>query len=82
MKKIRFAGLMAILLGFISVLPVFAQTGLLTLSLSRDWGYGGLNGDIEGLFSMHVSGPAGLARVEFYIDEIKIGQVSQAPFNL
>jgi hypothetical protein len=82
MKKIRFAGLMAILLGLISVLPVFAQTGQLTLSLSRDWGYGGLNGDIEGLFSMHASGPAGLARVEFYIDETKIGQVTQAPFNL
>ena len=82
MKKIRFAGLMAILLGFISVLPVFAQTVQLTLNLSRDFGYGGFNGDIEGLFSMHVSGPAGLARVEFYIDETKIGQVIQAPFNL
>ena len=54
----------------------------LTLGMSRDWGYGGLNGDIEGLFSMHVTGPADLTRVDFYIDNTKIGEVTQAPFNL
>jgi len=61
---------------------VMAQTGQLTLRLSRDFGYGGFNGDIEGLFSMHVTGPADLARVEFYIDSSKIGEVTQLPFNL
>jgi hypothetical protein len=50
--------------------------------MSRDWGYGGFNGDIEGLFSMHATGPADLARVDYYIDNTKIGEVSQAPFNL
>jgi hypothetical protein len=34
------------------------------------------------LFSMRVTGPADLARVEFYIDNTKIGEVTQAPFNL
>jgi hypothetical protein len=50
--------------------------------MSRDWGYGGLNGDIAGLFSMHVSGPADLRRVDFYIDNSQIGEVLQAPFSL
>jgi hypothetical protein len=61
---------------------VFAQTGQLTLRMSRDWGYGGFNGDIEGLFSMRVTGPGDLVRVEFYIDNMKIGEVTQPPFNL
>jgi len=82
MKKIRLASLIAVLFSLFSVFAVFAQTSQLTLRMSRDWGYGGLNGDIEGLFSMHVTGPADLSRVDFYIDNIKIGQVPQAPFNL
>ena len=82
MRRIRFAGLLAILLSLTTVFSAIAQAGELTLRMSRDWGYGGFNGDIEGLFSMHVTGPAGLARVEFYIDNTKIGQVTQVPFNL
>ena len=50
--------------------------------MSRDWGYGGFNNDIQGLFSMKVTGPADLAKVTFYIDKTVIGEVSQAPFNL
>lgn len=82
MKQICFAFLVAILLSLIAVSEAFAQTGQLTLKMSRDWGYGGFNGDIEGLFSMRVTGPADLARVEYYIDDTKIGQVTQPPFNL
>ena len=82
MKKIRIACLVALLVSLFTVFGVFAQTGQLTLRMSRDFGYGGFNGDIEGLFSMHVTGPADLSRVEFYIDETKIGQVDQPQFNL
>ena len=82
MKKIRLAILAAALLSLFTFFAVYAQTSQLTLKLSRDWGYGGFNGDIEGLFSMHVTGPADLTRVDFYIDKTKIGQVAKAPFNL
>jgi hypothetical protein len=61
---------------------VFAQAEELSLKLSRDWGYGGFNGDIQGLFSMHVTGPADLAKVEFYIDDNKIGELDKPPFDL
>ena len=82
MKKIRLACLLAILFSLSTFFAAYAQTDQLSLKMSRDFGYGGFNGDIQGLFSMHVTGPADLARVEFYIDQTKIGQVTQAPFNL
>jgi DNA-directed RNA polymerase subunit RPC12/RpoP len=82
MKKIRNAVLVTILAAFLAVGAAAAQDQTLTLGLSRDFGYGGFNGDIQGLFTMHITGPANLARVDFYIDETKIGEVNQAPFNL
>jgi hypothetical protein len=50
--------------------------------MSRDWGYGGFKGDIQGLFTMHVTGPTDLVKVSFYIDDSVIGEVDKAPFNL
>jgi hypothetical protein len=82
MRKKYFAWLIAILLSLSTAFSAFAQTGQLTLKMSRDWGYGGFNGDIQGLFSMRVTGPADLTQVAFYIDDTKIGEVSQAPFSL
>jgi hypothetical protein len=81
-KKLSFAFLAAIIFSLFANLLVLAQTEQLTLKMSRDWGYGGFNGDIEGLFSMKVTGPVDLLRVEYYIDNTKIGEVSQIPFNL
>ncbi len=82
MKKLPVCFLITLLLSIITVSHSIAQTNQLTLKMSRDWGYGGLNGDIEGLFTMRVTGPADLARVEYFIDEVKIGEVAQSPFNL
>lgn len=82
MKKIRFALLLVLTLSLLAVPAALAQSEDLKLTMSRDWGYGGLNGDIQGLFSMHVSGPDPLVKVEFYIDETKIGEDTEAPFAL
>jgi hypothetical protein len=82
MKKLRIAILIGLLAAVLAVGAAAAQDQSLTLSLSRDFGYGGFNGDIQGLFTMHVTGPASLVRVDFYIDDTKIGEVDQAPFNL
>jgi hypothetical protein len=82
MKNIRLAFVLALLAGLIVALPVLAQEETLTLSLSRDWGYGGFGGDIQGTFSFHARGPANLTRVEFYIDDLKIGEDTAAPFDL
>jgi hypothetical protein len=82
MKRMKVVYIIVILASLASVSRVIAQAGGLTLRLSRDFGYGGLNDDIQGTFSMKVSGPADLARVVFYIDGNEIGEVTQLPFSL
>jgi len=72
--------LLALLLCLTMVSVVSAQDQGLELSLSRDWGYGGFNGDIQGTFSMHVKGPEDLVKVQFYIDDLMIGEDTSAPF--
>lgn len=82
MKKLSVAILVPIFASILVATAVVSQAEQISLRLSRDWGYGGLNGDIQGLFSLHATGPADLARVEFFIDSTKIGEVTQPPFNL
>ena len=82
MKKRFIAIFVTILASLLTAGMVSTQAGKLTLNMSRDWGYGGFNGDIQGLFSMHVTGPNDLARVVFFIDSTKIGELDKAPFNL
>ncbi len=88
MKRINrsiFVGLfcLALLLAFMAVYPVQAQdSSELSLRLSRDFGYSSGMGAMQGTFSMRVTGPDNLNRVEFFIDQTKIGEVTQAPFNL
>lgn len=72
--------LLALFLCLTMVSVVSAQNQGLELSLSRDWGYGGFNGDIQGTFSMHVKGPEDLVKVQFYIDDLMIGEDTSAPF--
>jgi hypothetical protein len=63
--------------------PAWAQTeNPLTLSLSKDFGYSGFGGDIQGAFSMKVKGPDDLARVVFLIDGQPVGEVASPPFRL
>jgi hypothetical protein len=77
-----------ILLLFTSLLfysqPVLAQAQepSLLLRIRRDFGYGGFNNDIEGIFSLHAEGPDDLERVDFYIDDILIGWDAETPFRV
>jgi hypothetical protein len=84
MKKNKFYSLIILLAALaISGLPVLAQSeSPLTLSLSKDFGYSGFAGDIQGVFSMKVKGPEDLTRVVFFIDGQSIGEVTSPPFRL
>ena len=82
MNKKLVALILFITISMVITHSVAAQNEELTLRLSRDFGYGGFNNDIQGLFSMKVSGPDDLERVVFYIDSIIIGEVTKSPFNL
>ena len=76
--------LLAALLAMVLTAPALAQEELpeLEIRLYRDWGYGGFGNDIQGTFSIRVSGPDDLAEVRFYIDEILLGTGSEAPFKI
>ena len=80
MRKICSILILSVILSILTVTTGLAQSEGLKLTMSRDWGYGGFNNDIQGLFSMHISGPDDLIRVEFYIDEEIIGEDSESPF--
>lgn len=82
MKKIIVTTLITILVSLTFLSVVSAQSEELTLSLSRDFGYGGFNGDIQGTFSVKASGPANLERVQFFLDETLLGEDTEAPFAI
>ncbi len=81
-KKIGWLLLLALLLLFpASVRAQEGGTPVLTLSLSRDWGYGGLDGRIEGRFTLKVKDGAAFERVIFYLDETEMAVLDEPPFS-
>ncbi|MEW6094657.1 MAG: Ig-like domain-containing protein [Chloroflexota bacterium] len=82
MKKIAIVLFLALTLCLLAVSLAFAQDESITLKLSRDFGYSSGTGDIQGLFSMKVTGPDNLVRVEFYIDETMVGEDAESPFRI
>ena len=53
-----------------------------TITLNRDFGYGGLNNDIRGNFTIGISGDeTQVAQVQFTIDGRPMATVSQSPFK-
>lgn len=52
----------------------------LSLGLRRDFGYG-MGIELQGALSLHVSGRDDLARVEFYMDDVLLGELTAAPFR-
>lgn len=82
MKRLRFSLLLGLILGVLFSSNGLAQEEGITLRMSRDFGYSSGTGDIQGVFSMRVSGPDDLARVEFFIDEQMIAAVTGGPFRI
>lgn len=52
-----------------------------SISLRRDFGYGGIGNDIQGLFTLRPSETENLAKVEYYLDGTIMGSVSEPPFE-
>jgi hypothetical protein len=82
MIKSAFA-ILLILLFILSFGHAAAQeSDQLGLRLKRDFGYSSGTGKIQGAFTLKASGPENLRRVVFFLDSEKLGEVSQAPFEL
>ena len=82
MKKNSVVILIAILVNLVIFSAASAQGEELTLSLTRDFGSGGLNDDIQGTFTIKASGPVNLERVQFFLDETVLGEDTEAPFAI
>ncbi len=82
MKKISVAILITILVSLVIISAASAQGEELTLGLSKDFGSGGFNSDIQGTFTVKASGPANLERVQFFLDDTLLGEDTEAPFAI
>lgn len=80
MKKFLAAIIIAILVSLAFISVISAQSEDLTLSLRRDFGTDGFNGDIQGTFTIKASGPADLERVQFFLDDTFLGEDPEPPF--
>jgi len=58
-----------------------AQERNIRLSLHKDWGFS-LGGQIQGLFTLSVSGVQGITSVSFELDNKELAVVAQPPFTL
>ena len=72
------AGILAFLLIGITGIVSAQDTEELKLRLSRDFGYGG-GVQIQGSFSLRVSGPDDLVRVAYLIDDQLMGESTESP---
>ncbi len=82
MKKNSVAILVAILMSLVVISAASAQGEELTLSLTREFGSDGFNGDIQGTFTVKASGPANLERVQFFLDDTLLGEDPESPFAI
>ena len=78
MRKIS---IIAIVLGiFLFPILALAQDDELDLRLTRDWGYGA-GGQIQGRFSLRVSGPDDVVKVDFIFDGESVHTATEQPFR-
>ncbi len=68
---------------FLFPLSALAQSEEETLSLrlTRDFGYGGMNGQIQGKFSLRVNDPDDIVKVDFIIDDEIVHTSTELPFR-
>jgi hypothetical protein len=82
MSRFRTVILCLVLVGLIIPVSGKAQGSeeALTLTLHRDFGFGG-GSKIEGNFTLRAEGPPALVEVEFRIDDEPVGEDVEAPFR-
>ena len=80
-KRTLFLLIVTMVLSLLLTLPAGAQeeSPQLEVKLNRDFGYGGF-GEIQGTFTIRAQGPDNLQSVRFYLNEILLGEDSEAPF--
>jgi hypothetical protein len=82
MRRRHFILSVMLILLLAQAMTAAAQESELVLRISRTWGYGGPNGDIQGTFTFKADGPEDLTAVAFYIDDALVGRVEHPPCKL
>jgi hypothetical protein len=72
--------MIALLLALAPAASAQDEQAELSISLRRDFGYGGFGNDIQGTFTIRASGPDDLAEVQFYLDDVVIAVDQESPF--
>ncbi len=80
LRRILFIGVLGLTIGLAAVATAWAQENGLALGLSKDWGFS-QGGQIQGRFSLSVSGPKDLASVSFQVDGAEVASLAQPPFR-
>lgn len=83
-KKVFILILLSVLLSLLSLNAVYAQSEpAFTISLQRNFGYGGFGNDIQGFFQIKLKGPLEqVQQVTYTLDGQALGIVAVSPFKL
>jgi DNA-directed RNA polymerase subunit RPC12/RpoP len=87
--RLRWQGTAGMVRGWLLALVVcamlasvaYAQAETLTLDIAKSWGYA-WRGEMQGAFTLKVSGPPDLDRVTFLLDGAPLAEVAAPPFTL
>ena len=77
----KFGFFVALLVVLVTVSVVAADSADFNIRLQRDFGYGGMGNNIQGRFSILVSDDIDFVEVLFYMDDLEMGKVTEAPFR-
>ena len=83
-KRVLILFILTMLLSLLSLNAVFAQTeSAFSISLQRNFGYGGFGNDIQGYFQIKLKGPLEqVQQVVYTLDGQAMGTVAASPFKL
>jgi hypothetical protein len=79
--KYRLSLLLAVVLALMLAGSAWVQEGDMRLSMRKDWGFA-LGGQIQGLFTLSVTGAQDITSVSFELDGKELAAVTQPPFTL
>jgi DNA-directed RNA polymerase subunit RPC12/RpoP len=79
--RILFITTLLLMLGLMLTERTQAQGSELELSLKRNWGFGGMGNQMQGLFTMSVNGGQDVSSVSFELDSDTVAIVTQPPFK-
>jgi DNA-directed RNA polymerase subunit RPC12/RpoP len=79
--KYRISLLLAVVLALMLAGSAWVQEGDMRLSMRKDWGFA-LGGQIQGLFTLSVTGAQDITSVSFELDGKELAAVTKPPFTL